>query len=47
VQCDAKVRTDCYSVTPAFVVEHATIFDELIRTKAKLKFCQQSIEQNH
>jgi len=33
-------------VTPAYVKEHAVLFDQLTRAKAALKFCQQSIEQN-
>jgi len=47
VSCDQKIRKDCWSVTPAYVKEHAMIYDELIRTKAALKFCNQSNEQNH
>jgi len=46
VSCDQKVRKDCWSVTPAYVKEHANLFDELIRTKAALKMCRQSLEQN-
>jgi hypothetical protein len=41
VQCDTLKRTDCWSVTPAYVKEHANLFDELIRTKAALKLCQE------
>lgn len=37
VQC----KQDCISVNKAFVVEHAYLFDELIRTKAALKVCQE------
>lgn len=37
VQC----KTDCVSVSKAFVKEHANLFDELIRTKAALKTCQE------
>ena len=37
VQC----TTDCVAVTKGFVKEHATLFDELIRTKAALKMCQE------
>ena len=47
VKCDPKVRADCWSVTPAYVKEHANILDALIRAKAALEFCRQSIEQNH
>jgi len=47
VSCDPTVRKDCWSVTPAFVKEHAQLYDELTRTKAALKFCNQSNEQNH
>lgn len=39
VACDQAVRKDCWSVTPAYVKEHANLFDELIRTKAALKVC--------
>ena len=46
VKCDPKVRTDCWSVTPAYVKEHTNILDALIRAKAALEFCRQSIEQN-
>ena len=41
VQCDATVRKDCWSVTPAYVKEHAILFDEAIRLKAALKVCQE------
>ena len=37
VQCSS----DCVSVTKGFVKEHANLFDELIRTKAALKMCQE------
>ena len=47
VSCDPTVRKDCWSVTPAYIKEHAVLYDELIRTKAALKFCNQSNEQNH
>lgn len=37
VQCQA----DCVQVSKGFVKEHAELFDELIRTKAALKMCQE------
>ena len=40
VKCDPAVRKDCWSVTPAYVKEHAVLFDQLIRTKAALTNCQ-------
>ena len=46
VKCDPKKRADCWSVTPAYVKEHALLLDTVIRTKAALEFCRQSIEQN-
>ena len=46
VKCDPKARKDCWSVTPAYVKEHALLLDTVIRTKAALEFCRQSIEQN-
>ena len=33
---------DCVVVTKGFIKEHANLFDELIRTKASLKMCQES-----
>lgn len=35
VQCS----TDCVAVTKGFLLEHAALFEELIRTKAALKLC--------
>lgn len=37
VQCKAN----CVSVSRGFVKEHADLFDELVRTKAALKMCQE------
>lgn len=33
----AQCKTECVSVSKAFVKEHANLFDELIRTKAALE----------
>lgn len=33
---------DCVPVTKGFVKEHAALFNELIRTKAALKMCQEA-----
>lgn len=41
VSCDQKVRKDCWSVTPAYVKEHALLLDRLIRATAALKICQE------
>ena len=41
VKCDPKLRADCWSVTPAFVKEHALLLDRLIRAKAALAICQE------
>ena len=36
-----QCKVDCVSVSRGFVKEHATLFDELIRTKAALKVCRE------
>ena len=36
-KCDASVRQDCWSVTPAYIQEHAILFDTAIRCRAALK----------
>jgi hypothetical protein len=36
-----ECKVDCVSVSKGFIKEHATLFDELIRTKASLKMCQE------
>ena len=40
---DASVNCErgCVTVTKGFIKEHANLFDELIRTKAALKMCQE------
>jgi hypothetical protein len=35
------VRKDCWSVTPAYIKEHAMLLDRLIRAKAALTICQE------
>lgn len=37
-------QTNCVSVTPAFVKEHADLFDEVIRLRAALKVCQEALK---
>jgi hypothetical protein len=37
LRCDL----DCVVVTKGFIKEHAKMFDQLIRTKAALKMCQE------
>lgn len=41
VKCDPATRKDCWSVTSAYVKEHANLLDRLIRTKAALAICQE------
>lgn len=33
--------TDCFSVSTAFIREHAQLFDEVVRLRAALKLCQE------
>ena len=41
VDCDQAKRKDCWSVTPAYIKEHAVLYDKLIRTTSALKQCQE------
>lgn len=41
VQCEDGTGNHCWSVTPAYVKEHALLFDEVIRLRAALKMCQE------
>ena len=41
VQCDETMRPDCISVSRAFVLEHADLFDRLIRTTDEWQKCRE------
>ncbi len=41
VRCDAKVRTDCVSVTEGFVANRIAELGELKRTKQALEACEE------